>query len=248
MKTYVCILLGFLFVTLNLSCTTDYYYPEEEQMDDINSPADPSDSDSSADDPSTGEGIPADPPETDPYAGLITYQVDVKPILDQLCVVCHNTTLAEDGVDLSSYYLAKVQIDDILESMQEEEDEDDIMPPSGRVDNTILETLMLWKADGLLEGEAPPEDPDSGTSDGTYTYSYDIAAIIDAECILCHGATSPDAGYDISTYQKTVNQIDLFVARIDLQTGQAGVMPPAGRMDEATIQMIKDWVDQGMPE
>ncbi len=248
MKTYVCILLGFLFITINLSCTSDYYNPDEEEMEDINSPVNPSDSDSNTDDPSTGEGTPEDPPETDPYAGLITYQVDVKPILDQLCVACHNTSLAEDGVDLSSYYLAKVQIDDILESMQEEEDDDDIMPPSGRAENSIIETLITWKTDGLLEGEAPPEDPDSGSSDGTYTYTSDIAAIIDAECILCHGATSPAAGYDISTYQKTVNQIDLFLARIDLQTGQAGVMPPAGRMDEATIQKIKDWVDQGMPE
>ena len=256
MKKYSILFMGLFAMALTLSCTTDYSLLDEDLTDDVSNSPDASDSDGTTDESS---GNPADDPTsngetsngsswTNPYAGFITYEVDVKPIMNQLCVACHNANLKEDGVDLSSYYLTKVQFDDILKSMQEEEGEDDIMPPSGRVDDTIIETLILWKADGLLEGEAPPEDPDSGISDGNYTYTEDIAAIINDYCIVCHGASSPDAGYDISTYQKTVDQINIFIERIDLQTGQAGVMPPAGRMDEEIIQKIKDWVDQGMPE
>lgn len=246
---------GILIVSQTLSCTSDYSFLEEELMKEQSNSTDPTDPDSSSNPSSDDSGsnptspvVEADDPTmSDPYTGLITYEVDVKPILTQLCVACHNATRHEDGVDLSSFSLAKAQIDDIIESMLEEEDDDDLMPPSGRVDDAIIETLILWKIDGLLQGQEPV-NPDSGPSDGNYSYAANISALIDENCILCHGASSPAAGFDISTYQKTVDQIDIFLQRIDLQTGQAGVMPPAGRMDESVIQMIKDWVEQGMPE
>lgn len=247
-------LFGILLFVFPLSCTTDYYF-EDQLVDEASEPTDSGgfdnptgdNTDDPNDDPSQNNGNSDDSATSDPYAGLITYQADVKPILNQLCVACHNSELHEDGVDLSTYSLAKANIDEILESMQESE-YDEIMPPSGRVDDEVLQTLYSWVSDGLLEGEATEDNPDTGSSDGTYNYSSEIVAIINSECILCHGANNPAGGYDISTYQKVVDQIDIFLARIDLQTGQAGVMPPAGRMDEGTIQLIKDWVDQGMPE
>jgi mono/diheme cytochrome c family protein len=249
MKKYALIFCSLLVLAWPLSCTSDYPYPGEDQLEDSASD-DTIDSESDANDPDAepGSGDSGDSGTEDPFAGLITYQADVVPILNQLCVACHNASLKEDGVDLSTYELAKREIDDILESMQEEEDEDDLMPPSGRVDNAILQTLVYWKRDGLLKGEAPPEDPGSGTSDGTYTYTEDILTIFEDHCILCHGSNSPAGAFDMSTYQKTIDQIDLIVSTMDRQTGQQGVMPPAGRLDEVTIQKIKDWIDQGMPE
>ena len=247
-------LFGILLFVFSLSCTTDYYF-EDQLVEEASDPtldgeSDPPVDDNTGetnDDPSPNDGNSGDTNTSDPYAGLVTYQADVKPILNQLCVACHNADLHEDGVDLSTYSLARDNIDEILESMQESED-DEIMPPSGRVDDEVLQTLYSWVSDGLLEGEAAEDTTDTNSSGGSYSYSAEIIAIIDKECILCHGVSNPAGGYDISTYQKVVAQIDLFLARIDLQTGQAGVMPPAGRMDEATIQLIKDWVDQGMPE
>ncbi len=254
---------GVLFLISPLACTSDYWLedpliedvsetPNTDNPDDStdstddNSSSDTNDG-SSSDDSSTGGNGTDDPDATDPFAGLVTYEADVKPILNQLCVACHNAQVHEDDVDLSTYSLARDNIDDILEAMQEDED-DDIMPPSGRVDDAIIETLYAWINDGLLEGEEADTNTDTGSSDGTYSYSANVASIIDNQCILCHGANAPAAGFNISTYPLLVGQIDLVLARIDLQTGQAGVMPPAGRMDEATIQLIKDWVDQGMPE
>jgi mono/diheme cytochrome c family protein len=241
MKKRTLIFMGIVAIALALSCTSDRLQEETPYEEATTNPDLP-------DSASSGNDTPDNTSGTDPNAGFITYEADVKPILNQLCVACHNSALKEDGVDLSTYYLAKTQINDIIESMQEEEGEDDLMPPSGRVDGAIIQTLISWKTDGLLEGEATPDDQGSGGSDGNYTYTSDISGIIADQCILCHGPNNPAGGYDISTYQKTVDQIGLFIARIDLQTGQAGVMPPAGRMDEAIIQKIKDWVDQGMPE
>jgi len=240
-----------LFVLLfsNLtSCTTDYYFPvEEPEMSGISDDSTENTSDDSSDEP------PADPnnPENndqasdaDPDAGYITYHGDVEPILKQLCVACHNAAIHEDGVDLSTYEKAKYEYNNIIEAMQE--DEDDIMPPSGPVDYSIIETILSWKDDGLREGQVSA--PDTGNTDGTYTYTADIKPLIDQECIVCHGATSATAGFDISSYDKTVNQIDAIIGRIDLQTGQAGVMPTSGRMEEIKIQKFIDWYTQGMPE
>ena len=231
-----------------ISCTTDYYYPvEEQEMTDL--PADSAEdpADDPMDDPATDQNDPdnSDPAsDADPDAGYITYYGDVEPILKQLCVACHNTTIHEDGVDLSTYDKAKYSFNDIIESMQE--DDDDIMPPSGPVDYSIIATILDWKVDGFREGQVSA--PDTGNTDGTYTYTADIKPLIDQECIVCHGATGAAAGFDISSYDKTVSQIDAIIARIDLQTGQAGVMPTAGRMAENKIQAFIDWYTQGMPE
>ena len=239
----ICFICLFIF---HFSCTSDY-----PSMDD-NDPIGIYD-DASADPEGNGTGDsndstnPTDPPansEEDPDAGYVTYYRDVEPLLNQLCVACHNASVHEDGIDLSNFELAKSQVDDIIESMQEEED--DVMPPDGRAADDIIQTFVYWKNDGLREGQ--PDSADPVNPDGTYTYTGDIKSIIDQECIACHGATNTAAGYDISTYEKTVSQITLLLERIDLQTGQAGVMPVAGRMSEEKIQAFKDWMDQGMPE
>ena len=258
MKKYLLHGIALMGLAMALSCVSEYPYPGEDQLEEAAQASDSENSTNQSDDttaendPQTGDAgsettpPPEDPQLTDPDAGKVTYLADVVPIMNQLCVACHNASLHQDGVDLSTYELTKMNISDILESMQEEED--DIMPPSGRVDNAIIQTLLTWKYDGLLEGQAPAEDPIPIPPDGTLSYTANILTIFEDNCIMCHNANMPAGGFDISTYQKTVDQIDLIMSRMELQTGQTGVMPPAGRLDAATLQMIQAWIDQGMPE
>lgn len=258
MKKHLLIALGAIALTFPLSCTSDYMNQEDDLFDQSGTDSNSNDADDPADDgspqtddpssdPATDPGTDSsDTPVIDPFAGLVTYLGDVQPILNQLCVSCHNASVHRDGVDISTYELSRLNIDEILESMTE--DEDDIMPPSGRVDNSILQTLAAWKADGLLEGQAPAEDPTPLPPDGTLTYTANILTLFQNNCNMCHGANSPAGGFNMSTYQLAVAQIDLIMARMELQTGQAGVMPPAGPLSATQLQMIRDWIDQGMPE
>ncbi len=258
MKKHLLIGLGVLALAFPLSCTSDYMNAGEDPLEDAAGDANSDNSDDPAndatppsDDPSTDPGTdPADNPgdttAIDPFAGLVTYLGEVQPIMNQLCVSCHNASLHEDGVDLSTFELTRLNINDIIESMTEEED--DIMPPSGRVDNAVLQTLAAWEADGLLEGQAPVEDPVPLPPDAAVTYSANILTLFEDYCIMCHGANAPAGGFDMSTYQKTIDQIDLIMARMELQTGQAGVMPPAGPLTATQLQLIRMWIDQGMPE
>ncbi len=246
-----------LFGFLLNSCVSDYMkYPGEDEMEQAESDPNADATDTTADDSvtppdsdPTSEPPSDDPPPPDPNAGKVTYLADVEPIMRQLCVACHNDNLHEDGVNLDGYNRVKQAIDDVLESMMEDEDDDDIMPPSGRVDNAIIQTLLAWRTDGFLMGEeTPPDDTDSGTNDVNYTYMADILPVFEDYCIMCHGANSPAGGFDMSTYQKTIDQIDPILARMELQTGQAGVMPPSGQLDAATLQKIRAWIALGMPE
>ena len=165
MKKHLLIALGAIALTFPLSCTSDYMNQEDDLFDqsgtDSNSDAadNPADdgspqTDDPSTDPSTDPGTDSpDTPVVDPFAGLVTYLGDVQPILNQLCLSCHNASVHRDGVDISTYELSRINIDEILESMTE--DEDDIMPPSGRVDNSILQTLaalpptLLERVEGL---------------------------------------------------------------------------------------------------
>ena len=59
---------------------------------------------------------------------------------------------------------------------------------------------------------------------------------------------NPSAGFDISTFTKAKNNMNAILSRIDLQTGQVGIMPTSGRMTETTIQTFKNWETQGLAE
>ena len=175
-----------------------------------------------------------------------TYLGHVKPILNQLCVSCHGPVDPEDDLDISTYSKAKAEINDIIEEMDKSSSDEDIMPPSGRVDDAIA-IVKKWKTDGLLEGEET-DSSGGGNADGNITYTTDIKAILEQECTACHGTTNPSGGLGLTTYTDAKNSIASIINRIDLQTGQTGIMPTAGRMSEDKIQKFKDWQTQGLLE
>lgn len=247
--TVIALILSVLF----LNCTSEFYEP----IDPIEDGQETSDgnNESTADPENPGDIVDTventDSPDNNtdnadsPFAGKITYYGDVEPILNQLCIACHGTINPDDGFDISTYEKAKNEIQDIIEEIQE--DGDDIMPPSGRMEQNLIQLIKDWRTDGLLDGDPNAAD-DTGSIDGNYTYIDDIQSIFNQECTACHGATNPVAGFDMSTYAKTIDNIDIILARIDLQTGQNGIMPPNGRMSEIKIQKFKDWIDLGSPE
>ena len=191
-----------------------------------------------------------------------TYIKDVQPLLNQLCMQCHSSTNPKEGFDISTYSLAKNRVDKIINSMTGQYEE--IMPPSGRVSNDIIQTIKNWKSDGLLEGQTASTGTGTGTgstgtgstgtgSTGTgtgttanVTYTNDIQPILAQQCTACHGASNPSAGLSLTSYTSTKAAIAKIISRISLLNGQTGIMPPAGRMSDANIQKFKDWNTQGL--
>ena len=82
----------------------------------------------------------------------------------------------------------------------------------------------------------------------TSTYITDAKSIIDSNCVECHSnPPTQSAPMSLETYTEVVNAVNdrnLF-GRI-ATTNQFNVMPESGRLPDATILSIEDWIADGL--
>lgn len=110
----------------------------------------------------------------------------------------------------------------------------------------LIALTFILLASCTEEDSISLSDPNQNQNTGTVTYTANVKSIIDSNCISCHGASNPSAGFNISNYANAKNNINSIINRADLQTGQPGIMPPSGRMSASKIQILKDWQTQGL--
>lgn len=92
-----------------------------------------------------------------------------------------------------------------------------------------------------------PENPPAGT----VTYSGAVQAILANNCLSCHSdPVRNGAPFPLATYMqvRTVAEGGSLLAAINKQTGESGAMPPTGRLPQATIDLIDQWIQDGLPE
>ena len=79
------------------------------------------------------------------------------------------------------------------------------------------------------------------------TYTGDVKAIIDANCIGCHGASSPQAGLSLVTYQqvRTAAESGNLITRMNNATNP---MPPSGILSANVRAIIDAWANDGFLE
>ncbi|NHM01271.1 hypothetical protein [Flavobacterium difficile] len=84
------------------------------------------------------------------------------------------------------------------------------------------------------------------------TYNNDVRAIINANCINCHGATPiPGTSLSLDTYVKVRDAVlnNNLLGRISLPEGNSLLMPQSGqRLPQNTIDKINDWNSDGLLE
>lgn len=77
-------------------------------------------------------------------------------------------------------------------------------------------------------------------------------------CVSCHGATNPEGGMSLTANNlgalKATGRVvpfapnaSLIHARVSLQAGQNGAMPPTGPIPADEIRFIRDWILDGAP-
>ncbi|QSB29072.1 cytochrome c [Flavobacterium sp. CLA17] len=91
----------------------------------------------------------------------------------------------------------------------------------------------------------PNPDPVAASS-----YTKNAKSIIDANCIGCHQSGRSAAFRPLTTYAEVKAAVENggLLNRIQLQTGQQGIMPQAGRMSQANIDVIVKWNTDGLKE
>ena len=88
--------------------------------------------------------------DPDPITGSVTYDEDVKNIMDNNCTACHGTVSPQAGLSLVSYSQVRnaAENGNLIARMN---DPVNPMPESGRLDASIRALIDQWAEDGFLE-------------------------------------------------------------------------------------------------
>ncbi|WP_281233863.1 cytochrome c [Flavobacterium gelatinilyticum] len=122
---------------------------------------------------------------------------------------------------------------------------------------TILMAIFTSCSDSdtYQEIETPPTtgtpDPDPNPEPATaVTYTKNVKSIIDANCIGCHQSGRSAGFRPLTTYAEVKAAVENanLLGRIQLQTGQQGIMPQGGRMSQTNIDLIVKWNTDGLKE
>ncbi|SHE33351.1 Planctomycete cytochrome C [Psychroflexus salarius] len=90
--------------------------------------------------------------EAEPVVETVFYNPDIKSVVDNFCISCHNDVSANSGLNLSNYDLVK----DAAENgnlILRINDVQNPMPPSGLLPSSERALFDKWVADGFPENE-----------------------------------------------------------------------------------------------
>ncbi|WP_438712489.1 c-type cytochrome [Aquimarina muelleri] len=109
---------------------------------------------------------------------------------------------------------------------------------------TIL-SVSCSSSDENSESDPAPTNPNPNK---ITTYNADVKSIIDNQCISCHTIPLAEgAPFAMRNYAETINGVNRDLVLRIKSNGQ-NVMPPAGRLPQATIDIILDWEADGFKE
>ena len=85
--------------------------------------------------------------------GDVTYNANVKTIINVNCVSCHSAGGSASFRPLGNYakVVDAVQNAGLLDRIQRQNGEDGIMPQTGRMPQSTIDIIVEWDNDGLLE-------------------------------------------------------------------------------------------------
>ncbi|WP_299000348.1 hypothetical protein ACOKFD_17890 [Flagellimonas sp. S174] len=97
-----------------------------------------------------------------------------------------------------------------------------------------------------------PESVDDVNDDeivDAVTFTTDIQPIIVNNCQGCHSSPPRNgAPFPLVTFQQVSSRNGGVLRTVSLQTGQPDAMPPAGRIPQASIDLINQWIEDGLIE
>ena len=104
------------------------------------------------------------------------------------------------------------------------------------------------ESDLLIVEETDNTDNDDN-NDATVTFSANIEPIIQGNCLGCHSSPPRNgAPFSLVTYAQVSSRSSGVLNTISKQTGEPSVMPPSGRIPQASINLIDQWIQEGLAE
>ena len=208
-------------------------------------------------------------------AEMVSFKDQVAPFLVARCGRCHvsnsrgNFNMASyDELGKSTMVAVGLPADSrIVQVIVDEE-----MPPGGSVEEKDLNMLRAWisqgaKFDGDNPGEnlgrlARPNRPGrvavaTPTGKETISFGLHVAPILIENCSQCHIDTNnPRGNFNMAMFRQLMRGGDsgapitpgnsMSSVIMNRLTGNGGeVMPPSGKLDDASIDIIRKWISEG---
>ena len=139
-----------MVLTFTVSCEDNEISDFEDQLIEPNDPIEDPNDDDDPDDGDQDDGDPDDGDPDDDNSNLVTYENTAKNILDTNCIECHNINNAAAGVRLENFANAFNEANNgrMITRMT---NPNNPMPPSGMLPDNVIQDIMDWIDDGLLE-------------------------------------------------------------------------------------------------
>jgi mono/diheme cytochrome c family protein len=107
-------------------------------------------------------------------------------------------------------------------------------------------------------GGATPVEPEA-PAESEVSFSEQVAPLFQAKCQACHNSQTSLGGWDSTAYEAVTTtgdspnvvipgDIENSVLAQRVTGSQGAVMPPTGKMSDAEVQLILDWIAAGAPE
>lgn len=185
----------------------------------------------------------------------VYFNKDVLPLINSSCAYssCHDASSAQDGVILNNYQniinTGDVRAGDLngsdLYEVITENDLDKVMPPppNSPLSQSQIAIIGKW----ILQGAKNINCTSCDSSN--LRYVGDIQAIVNQNCVNCHGGNSPSAGLSLINYQnvKSAIQNNNLKEKINEELNFS-VMPPGGKMNDCDLSRMNKWINSGAPE
>ena len=107
-------------------------------------------------------------------------------------------------------------------------------------------TFIVLACTNVSESDLTNEEPI-----GIITYNSNIKSLIDSNCLSCHSdPTRNGAPFSLTNFEQVSVRAEngSLLRALNKQTGEAVAMPPSGRLPQATIDLIAQWIEDGQLE
>jgi mono/diheme cytochrome c family protein len=193
------------------------------------------------------------PPEVQ-VAVQDTLSLDASQIFSDLCAQCHGPA-GEGGIGPSfqnPQFQATRSDEQLFNAINLGHPAEPMIGWGDVLSAEQIQSLVQLIRQFKSTGARPTAQP------GAVSFSADILPLLMEKCVACHGTLG---GWDATSYQTVMESGDhapvvipgdiagsLLAAKIQGTQTEGTIMPPAGKLPEAEIQLILDWIAAGAPD
>ena len=116
----------------------------------------------------------------------------------------------------------------------------------GCTNDSESDLLLVDDTDEIVDNNT--DDDDSPTE--LITFNADVRPILSNACWACHSDPPAGAPFPLVTYDQVLARAEngQLLGAISRPAGDPRIMPPSGRLPQATIDLIAQWIEDGALE